>query len=126
MRFSSGQKLPFVIAVLLLLQTVDQIFTESLEKRFSKHSPHAYSTAEFRPSSTKTKSDSWARAYGNAEIDMKSDRLVKALVLPGSHAAQSRTMKSRRQAKISTASTPIDIGNKNVFHTDRRCCTNAI
>jgi hypothetical protein len=77
---SSDQKVLFITALLLLLQTVDQIFTESLEKRFSKHSPHAYSTAEFRPVKHQNEERFLGTSYGNAEIDMKSDKLVKALV----------------------------------------------
>jgi hypothetical protein len=66
-------------------------FTKSLEKRFSKQSPYAYNTVEFRRSSTQHDTPSGvvhsfifhlfsSFIYGIAEVGMKNDRLVNAFV----------------------------------------------
>src|SRR4030081_1484427 len=54
------------------------ISTKSLKKRFSKQSPYAYSTVEFRRSSTQYGTRFRHRLsifiYGNAEMGMKNER----------------------------------------------------
>jgi hypothetical protein len=60
--------------------------TKSLQKRFSKKSPYAYNTVEFRQSSSQHEHTIRHRLsifiYGNAEVRMKNDRPVNAFVCP--------------------------------------------